>query len=74
MTDKETGKTTGYDIDETSFKNELSTLLTLATKAESRARGYDVTKVPSYDSLIIDSLTKNYQANMLTSDVSNFYQ
>lgn len=74
MTDKETGKTTGYDIDETSFKNELSTLVTLAQKAESMARGYDVTKVPSYDSLIIDSLTKNYQANMLTSDVSNFYK
>lgn len=73
MTDKETGKTTGYDIDETSFKNELDTLVTLAQKAESRARGYDVTVVPSYDSIIIDNLTKNYQSSLLTQDVSNFY-
>lgn len=74
MTDKETGKTTGYDIDEQSFKRELNTLVTLAQKAESKARGYDVTKVPTYDSIFIDSLHQDFLKQTMTQDVSNFYQ
>lgn len=73
MTDKETGKTTGYDIDEQSFKRELNTLVTLAQKAESKARGYDVTKVPTYDSIFIDSLHQDFLKQTMTQDVSNFY-
>jgi hypothetical protein len=73
MTDKVTGKTTGYDIDEQSFKNELDTLITLAQKAESVARGYDVTSVPQYDSILIDNIVQDYQKSLLLQDFSNFY-
>lgn len=68
------GKVVGYDIDETSFKEELGTLLTLAQKAESQERGYDVTKVPAIDSLLINDLSRSYQSSLLTQDVSNFYE
>ncbi len=70
----DSGKVVGYDIDETSFKEELGTLITLAQKAESQERGYDVTKVPTVDSLFINDLSRSYQSSLMTQDVSNFYK
>ena len=60
VTDKETEKVTGYDIDEESFKEELDTLIRLAQKAESQERGYDVTLVTPQDSALISQLYSQY--------------
>ena len=60
IVDPKTGKTTGYEIDEKSFKEELIKLQSLARKAAQEAAG---TALGEEDSAQVDSLLGN-QANL----------
>lgn len=70
--DGENAKVIGYEIGETEMQRELDTLITLAQKAESMARGYDVSLVPSNDSALIDDLYKTYITE--SSTPANYYK
>jgi hypothetical protein len=70
--DGENAKVIGYEIGEKEMQRELDTLISLAQKAESMARGYDVSLVPSNDSALIDDLYKTFI--METSTPANYYK
>lgn len=70
--DGENAKVIGYEIGEADMQTELDTLITLAQKAESMARGYDVTLVGQDDSETIDNIFKAYQQQ--TFEPANYFK